>query len=525
MSEFKPSEYQQAIADWVVTGRGHAAISAVAGSGKTTTLVKVVAPLLKGKALFVAFNKSIATELGERLKGTGVFASTIHSAGFSAVKATYRGSQVKGDKYRKIIRDLIQEGERRYTLAGQDLTRGQEEGLLGEVGMYGVATKVIDLARLTLVGLGDMPGDMLCDRAWSAISNMAFHYGIDLQPYHEEWLRLAIPHILSKGLALASASVDFTDMLWIPVVDRGVKANLRRYDWLLVDECQDLNACQLSLVKSMLRPGGRMLAVGDPHQAIYGFAGADARSFQNIIEEMDAEVLPLSICYRCPSDVVAMAREIVPHIEAAPEAPQGVVQSISHSKMVKDIQEGDMVLCRTTRPVVELAFELIRLGIPATVKGRDIGRGLIATIKKVAAHWRKNRKFRLTFDDFEQALCEYQVGLEAKLAKREDSEAQIQRLEDTCSTLRVISEQCGGDHLSDIEDTINSLFSDQRGSVTLSTIHRAKGLEERRVFILCPELLPHPMAKLAWQREQEENLRYVAYTRSQGALYIVEGGS
>jgi len=53
-----------------------------------------------------------------------------------------------------------------------------------------------------------------------------------------------------------------------------------------------------------------------------------------------------------------------------------------------------------------------------------------------------------------------------------------------------------------------------RNAVLLSTIHRAKGMEADRVFLLEPLLLPHPRATRTWEKEQEENLRYIALTRA-----------
>jgi superfamily I DNA/RNA helicase len=57
----------------------------------------------------------------------------------------------------------------------------------------------------------------------------------------------------------------------------------------------------------------------------------------------------------------------------------------------------------------------------------------------------------------------------------------------------------------------------------LSSIHRAKGLEAKRVFILRSDLLPHPMAKSEWAKGQEKNLSYVAKTRAIETLVYVDG--
>jgi superfamily I DNA/RNA helicase len=73
---------------------------------------------------------------------------------------------------------------------------------------------------------------------------------------------------------------------------------------------------------------------------------------------------------------------------------------------------------------------------------------------------------------------------------------------------------------------IDSLFAnskDVRGAVRLSTIHRAKGLEAESVWILRGDLMPHPMAKVAWEKEQEDNLIYVAVTRTKDRLLFIDG--
>ncbi len=107
MSAFVPSHYQQDIFDWVETGRGNGVVNAVAGSGKTTTLVQA-ARRVDTDAVFLAFNKHIADELGRKLAGTRMTASTIHSVGFRAVNEACgqrRRVTVDDRKYAKLIRN------------------------------------------------------------------------------------------------------------------------------------------------------------------------------------------------------------------------------------------------------------------------------------------------------------------------------------------------------------------------------------------------------------------------------------
>ena len=69
---------------------------------------------------------------------------------------------------------------------------------------------------------------------------------------------------------------------------------------------------------------------------------------------------------------------------------------------------------------------------------------------------------------------------------------------------------------------IEALFSEVNGVITLSTVHKAKGREWRRVAILAPELMPSKWARQDWQQKQEENLMYVARTRAiEHLMYLV----
>jgi superfamily I DNA/RNA helicase len=85
----------------------------------------------------------------------------------------------------------------------------------------------------------------------------------------------------------------------------------------------------------------------------------------------------------------------------------------------------------------------------------------------------------------------------------------------------------GSKTVGELKGVIEGLFADfdsagkPNNAVVLGTVHRTKGLEADRVWVLKPELIPHPMAKAGWQQDQERNLAYVAVTRSKRELYWV----
>ena len=77
----------------------------------------------------------------------------------------------------------------------------------------------------------------------------------------------------------------------------------------------------------------------------------------------------------------------------------------------------------------------------------------------------------------------------------------------------------------ELKKLINNIFSDDIKGIMLSTIHKAKGLENDRIFFLCPELIPSKYATQPWQYEQEANLKYVAITRAKKELIYVWGNT
>lgn len=257
-----------------------------------------------------------------------------------------------------------------------------------------------------------------------------------------------------------------------------------------------------------------MLFVGDSRQAIMHFAGADSRSYYTIQERTDAVELPLSICYRCPTSHIELAQEIVPEIEPAPNAKEGVIRSVDGVSLQDHVGEGDLILCRTTAPLISWCIRLIRNRVAARVRGRDVAANLVSTIKKIGE--------KTSYDKFGDALDIYYDRQLIKIGKKEGSEAKIQVLDDTVEAIRACWTDFNASGIDDLCQQLTNIFSDYSASVWLSTVHRAKGLEAERVFILHDEKLP-----LVWRNQkpeqylQELNLRYVALTRAKSELIFV----
>jgi superfamily I DNA/RNA helicase len=260
-----------------------------------------------------------------------------------------------------------------------------------------------------------------------------------------------------------------------------------------------------------------MIFVGDTNQAINGFAGADPASVQRIEAHTQAQRFPLPICYRCPTSHIELARAHVPYMEARPSAPVGTIGHIKENDLAKMVQIGDLVLCRATEPVLRWAFRLMQAGKPVMVRGRELSEDLVGLIHTI------ERREGFTFTKFGEHLTQYEQEQRERLRQREEHEQLVESLEDRCMAVRVCYEHLGAKSIKDLVTKVNHLFKEEHGRVVLSTIHRAKGSEAKRVFLLESKKLPLTwMGQQDWEYEQEQHIRYVALTRATEALFFVE---
>lgn len=509
---YKPSKYQIGILEWVLNGCGNGACNAVAGAGKSSTLRMVAIALdLVGFSprdiRVIVFGKENSKELinkfGVRWKAS---ISTLHSAGFSLLKKELdikdnRDIQLWDGKYRRIAQDL--------DLIGKRGSRGSlhEDGAVGKDSEF---LRLVNLVRLT----NNYP-------TAQTVRNLCHHFEVE-DIYEYSIVAEAIASCLRVGEQKArnKDAIDFTDQIWLPVKWEIYKRRwFKSYKFVLCDEAQDLNAIQLELAIGLAGESGRLLFVGDPFQAVMGFSGADNRSYQKILERTGATELPLSICYRCPRAHIDLVRWQFPNIPIMPseDAHSGEIQQVEEKDLEQHLRVGDRVISRKTAPLVSQCIKLIARGIAATVKGRDIGETIKRDLEEIAS------MPGFKYENFHSSLNEYRSLKTLKYKEMDNEEQLIQNLNDKLEALQTIyTSQPQAKLVADLASYINSLFSDDISPVTLSTCHRAKGLEGDRIFILKPEDMPMTWRnQLEWQKEQEDNLLYVALTRSKSELFVV----
>ena len=499
---FVPSPQQAAFFDFISNGTGSAFLEAVAGAGKTTTLVEAL-KLTSGTVNFAAYNTKIANEIKAKVAklglGNRLRVGTFHSFGFGAWRYVHKDVKAGPEAARE---------KADMTVAHFQIPRT----------LQGFVLKLVSLAKqgaMTIAQSGD-------DSRWYDIIE---HHDLAYEIEDEALVAVGVD-FAKKALKwhhdIGHVIIDFDDMIWLPVIT-GCK--VWQNDWVFVDEAQDTNPARRALARKMLKTRGRAVFVGDRHQAIYGFTGADSNSIDQICREFNCKMLPLTTTYRCPKAVVAKAQTIVSHIHAHESAPEGSVEYITQ-KQFDTLSLGerglhpveDAILCRNTKPLVQMAYTLIARGIGCHVEGREIGAGLLKLVDRF------DTKSAYDFRDRLVAFCEREV---AKLNSK-GKETQAQALQDRVDTILVIMDANPAcKTLQEVRDRIAKLFQDSErepvATVTLATVHKSKGREWNRVFVLGQNAyMPSPYARQEWQLEQEDNLIYVAYTRAKSELVLIE---
>jgi DNA helicase II / ATP-dependent DNA helicase PcrA len=582
-----PSPQQQAILeafDQLKSGQA-LQINAVAGSGKTSTLLRLLEQIPKAEhaqTLFCAFNKRIVEELQARVPNS-VTVKTTNALGASTLYRHFnRGhpslipptsliSTSSGQFSSSSPSSQLRSGQpsssqlpsspgngpqlqnnrygRMFTLYANrfmpDLTGDQR------IAFQRTLLAWLHLLRVTLTPQAD----------FNAFKRVAETYGVEHLPRDRsamlkallvllEWGRRGPPANLDpRGELHPARTVDFTDQLWLPhVLDLSPKT----YQYVLVDEAQDLSSAQRELVLRSRGLNAKLVVVGDAHQAIYGFAGADFSSFERIAQATNAKRLPLSVTYRCAKTVTKLARAIVPQIKAAKGAVAGRVRLMGETQAFESFRQSDLILCRTNAPLFDAAFKLIARDQAVQVLSKDLTPSLSVILEAVSklGPW----------SNFEASLerwrLEQQRGIEGAYSEAYRRALELERVDDRVACLRAaylagaarpdgavalldrfralsVEPNLESNVRSNLEagdtgESSSSLRSSaatgvpNSGLIRLASIHTAKGLEADRVFILKPHLLPHPMAGSALARAQEENLRYVAITRARLELVLVQ---
>jgi len=542
------TEEQENIFHFVENESGHGIIDAVAGAGKTTTIMEC-AKFVKDKRtiLFCAFNNSISSEIARKFHKLGlneVTVKTIHALGRQILQDNNNTGQpikLEENKYRELLKSKeMQETLKPYFEKIIKINGFEIDGFDDRKNF--AANNLVNKINSRLIEIIQKFRSTLTKDDITHFENLVNHYGIfneieirnknfnnEIRVYFE-----CHKILLEAGNQLSEKTmiIDYTDMLYLPY--KWKQHPSKKYEFLFIDECQDLSKAQFAVAAKYGKKDGRILAVGDPSQSIYGFTGADIESFDRVKDYTQANQLPLTTCFRCPKKVVELAKTIRPDIVGNKE-DDGVIHTIQFNDVVNSAKPGDLIISRLKAPIVLLVFSFIDKNIKVHIHQDEV-KEIINEIKNIF----KQNELSLVISSLSHGFDELKTEvmnrwswiIQKNAARITDSternlyiENEKKYLEKKLAFLHKKYEQWKNncDTLNDILKRIKEFISATDNPIKLSTIHRAKGLENNRVFVLNYDELPYfRIQQKEWERTQELNLKYVAITRALSELFLIE---
>lgn len=503
---FNASEYQNKIFNSIEHGTGNLVINAAAGSAKTTTIVNSIKYIPENKKiLFVAFNRDIVKKIKENVNHSNTTILTFHSLGYyilleNNIINKYRTDNnfIDENKYKNYIRNNL-----------NILLSETDKGIYKNKNKYSQFIsnifKLVDYSRYYLAF------------TIKEIENVAKLYGVILIGNECDICR----KILLWGKQELSI-IDYTDLLWLPNV-LNLTSKKYAFNWIFVDEAQDTNIAEQELIKKCFKRGTRFAIVCDNFQQINVWAGSTIQAIENFRKFPNTKDYNLPISYRCPKKVIELAKEYSDNIIADENAIDGEINyDVLYTKPI----DGDMVLCRMTAPLISLYLKYLKLNKKAYVRGfeniKDDYLNLIKDCKSnlldkecLTSNGLFPTLYKRLIENINSIREKYNLSLDETLEN-----TTILTQYDNIEALRVLSQ--GLVTTEELCNRIKTIFNNSNEGIVLSTIHKAKGLESDNIFILLPSLLKSKKTQKDWEKQIEENLIYVAYTRAKKTLNFIK---
>jgi DNA helicase-2/ATP-dependent DNA helicase PcrA len=485
------------------------AVIAGAGSGKTTVLARRIAYRVATDqadarhVLALTFTRQAAVELRGRLRRVGlrddVTAGTFHAVALAVMRQRWSDT---GRPAPSVVNDrqrLVAEA-----LGASPSARGAAAEIAAE----------IDWARARLIPPSQYPGEARLQRrrirtpadsvadAYEKVEVLKRRRGI-----------VDLDDLLGGVLEAVRRDPAFGDALrW-------------RFRHLFVDEAQDLNPLQAAVLAVVRGQRDDLTLVGDPHQAIYGFNGADPALLIEVETRFPGvDVVHLDTNYRCTPQIVAAGTSVLDSadhlVSGRLDGPDVIArQYVDATAEADGIAEqvrrwgnrwGQIaVLARTNAQLRVIAAALEARGIPTSASRVDLRTALSEATGQPDSH----RLSSWVRDILNPAVDEID-----ETPNRNDAAVAV------ALAVEEFLQDGGGDGRA-FGDWVrtNRPFDTARGdSVELLSFHAAKGREWSKVIVSGVEtgLVPHSAATAGERRDEEARLLYVALTRGADEVIV-----
>lgn len=364
---------------------------------------------------------------------------------------------------------------------------------------------------------------------------------------------------------------DFDDDLWYSAIHAD-ELVWPKYEVVLADEVQDFNVAQRIILQKLAEQGAKIVAVGDPNQSIYRFRGADSNAFsqlkqtlQDASKNKDVEQ-QLTANFRSRQAIIDLANREgeeaghVSNLKKGREFASGpgklgegkaTTYELNYDDAFNNLKDektkmGELMrqtafISRTNEPLVHASLRLMKEGVPFVILGKDLVEDITKHIDKII------NLFKLTKDTdvdvLQEKLETYQEEQIEKFGDKTAKAGVLKELKETTDAMLSALEQFIQENEQgsiyqfkqwlaskfggiDIEKAEGKKELDKKikelNPVILTTVHKSKGLQFSRVYILRDDLWPHPRAKRQEDLEQEMNNKYIGRTRAEDELHILD---
>ncbi len=323
-----------------------------------------------------------------------------------------------------------------------------------------------------------------------------------------------------------NSALDFDDLILGPVRMLGKSAQLKKYReqfrYIIVDEYQDINPAQYKLLRLLTDSSRNICAVGDADQAIYAFRGADMGNFLNFEKDYEGtERIFLTDNYRSTGTILNTSNSLIKNnlkrIDKEVSAVREKGSVVTLISVPDERAEGEAIVREIEQRIGGTSHYQMMHNSPARDFSDDS-----CCFSDFAVIFRTNAQAKAIEEAFITSGIPYQV------VGRWNS-LQAKATEDTLAYLRSLIEPSSECHFDTTDPVAAGLltpadcFDPRADVVTLMTLHMAKGLEFKVVFIAGVEegLIPYTLKKDSIDTEEERRLFYVGMTRARDQLFLI----
>ncbi|MBL3519362.1 AAA family ATPase [Arcobacter lanthieri] len=472
-------------------------INAVAGSGKTTTLLLYAKENSNLKILYLAYNKSLQISLQEKLKNfqlPNLSVSTIHSLAYNKIGAYNYNLTNELKTYileKLVIKYELITNQKNYYPSMEYLTLLKDlVNFYCNSALIQIDTKIIESYKKQ----SDLSAKIL-----------------EILSKNEKKILNHIKTVLS---AMKNRQIDATHDFYLKMfyLNKKISTNLN-YDLILIDEAQDISDVMIAIVENQ---NCKRVYVGDSFQQIYSF-----RYATNALNKIDLPNFYLTKSFRFSNSYAKTLQNLLNNLytinESKPLDINGLDSSTKIGREFIDFSQPFCVIARTTFGLIQELVKHIHDKKNIYFEGGYNSYSFMNQTVYSIFYLKQRKNDKITIDEIKDFESIYELENFAKDTKNQDY----------LNIIKFINTY--GDNIFEINKKIKSLLvtNKNEADIIFTTAHKAKGLEYNQVimvddFITKKDIL-NKKNPLSFQRINEElNIYYVAATRAKEAIELAD---